>query len=54
MNALAAAVTPRTVRRPAIRPLNPGANGVNTYFDLMDQWVTSLADAFRDAGTIAH
>jgi ABC-type Zn uptake system ZnuABC Zn-binding protein ZnuA len=35
-------------------PLNPGAGGVTDYFDLVDTWVTALAEAFRaqypDAG----
>ncbi|MGD8319039.1 MAG: metal ABC transporter substrate-binding protein [Gemmatimonadota bacterium] len=39
---------------PVLVPLNPGAGNVETYFDLMDLWVTSLSEAFGDAGTVAH
>ena len=36
-------------------PLNPGVRGVGDYFDLMDLWVGSLADAFRSTSAItAH
>ncbi len=42
-------VAERTGARAVVVPENTaGAPGVNTYFDLVNSWVTSLAAAFRD------
>jgi zinc/manganese transport system substrate-binding protein len=42
-------VAQRTGAKPVIVPENTaGAPGVNTYFDLMNTWVSSLATAFKD------
>jgi ABC-type Zn uptake system ZnuABC Zn-binding protein ZnuA len=42
-------VAERTGARAVVVPENTaGAPGVDTYFDLVDSWVSSLATAFRD------
>ena len=48
-------VAQKTAAKAVIVPSNTGgAPGVNTYFDLMNLWITELDRAFRAAGTAAN
>lgn len=42
------AVANRAGATAVIVPLQPGARGTDSYFDVVDAWVNGLADAFRD------